>query len=255
MTSIKEKSTCQASTTTRPSTFERLGVSKKKILQAPRALIFNRLGDVGPHGNIDSSIDTKKKETVSHTLVWHRFKHTNVKNCRSKEFPCEAKGEGKIHSNIPSRMKRKTFVTLNTSQGSLKVKIHNVILTNPEKEDSKQGEGESSCHHITIIEESEIETHEEVTKDVPQSLEDGGQSTVDELKEVNLGTIEEPHRTFISASLSNEEKDKYMSLLIDYRDIFSWSYKEMPRFDPKLVVHHLAIKPGYQPIKQAQRYF
>ncbi|TYK22678.1 uncharacterized protein E5676_scaffold195G001240 [Cucumis melo var. makuwa] len=55
----------------------------------------------------------------------------------------------------------------------------------------------------------------------PQSLEDGGQSTVDELKEVNLGTIEEPRPTFISASLSSEEEGKYMSL---------------PGLDPKIEV-------------------
>ncbi|KAA0054151.1 uncharacterized protein E6C27_scaffold131G00750 [Cucumis melo var. makuwa] len=92
------------------------------------------------------------------------------------------------------------------SQGSLKVKRHDVILTNPEKEDSEQEEGEISCHHITILEELEIETPEEDVEDVPQSLEDGGQSTVDELKEVNLGTIEEPRPTFISASLYSEEE-------------------------------------------------
>ncbi|TYK14244.1 retrotransposon gag protein [Cucumis melo var. makuwa] len=53
--------------------------------------------------------------------------------------------------------------------GSLTVKRHDVILTNPEKEDSEQGEGETSCHHITILEELEIETPEEDVKDVPQS--------------------------------------------------------------------------------------
>ena len=92
-------------------------------------------------------------------------------------------------------------------------------------------------------------------EDAPQSLKDGGQSTVDELKEVNLGTIEEPHPTFISASLSSEEEGKYMSLLTEYKDIFAWSYKEMPGLDPKVAVHHLVIKPGYRPIKQAQRRF
>ncbi|TYK03499.1 uncharacterized protein E5676_scaffold121G001200 [Cucumis melo var. makuwa] len=80
-------------------------------------------------------------------------------------------------------MKRKTFVTLSTSQGSLKVKRHDVILTNSEKEDLKQGQGDTSCHHITIREELEIETLEEDAEDAPQCLEDGGQSTVDELKE------------------------------------------------------------------------
>ena len=53
-----------------------------------------------------------------------------------KEFLCAAKGYGEIHSNVPFQMKRKTCVTLNTSQGSLKVKMHDVILTNLEKEGS-----------------------------------------------------------------------------------------------------------------------
>ncbi|KAA0035686.1 uncharacterized protein E6C27_scaffold285G003870 [Cucumis melo var. makuwa] len=93
--------------------------------------------------------------------------------------------------------------------------------------------------------ESEIETLEEDAEDVLQSLEDGGQSTVDELKEVNLGIIEEPRPSFISISLSNEEEDKYTSLLIEYRDIFAWSYKKVSRLDPKVTVHHLTIKPGF----------
>ncbi|KAA0025934.1 uncharacterized protein E6C27_scaffold34G002380 [Cucumis melo var. makuwa] len=130
------------------------------------------------------------------------------------------------------------------SQGSLKVKRHDVILTNPEKEDSEQGEGETSCHHITILEKLKIETSEEDAEDALQSLEDGGQSTVDELKEVNLGTIEEPRPTFISASLSSVDEGKYMSLLKEYKYIFAWSYKEMLGLDLKVAVHHLTIKAG-----------
>ncbi|KAA0059903.1 uncharacterized protein E5676_scaffold184G001190 [Cucumis melo var. makuwa] len=251
----EEKGICQASMTTKPSAFERLSITKKKNAQTPRAPIINHLREGGLHVQTDSSIDTKKEESTSRVSVWRRIKHINVESRHGKKFPCEVKGEREIHSNVLSRMKRKTFVTLNTSQGSLKVKRHDVILTNPEKEDSEQGEGEISCDHITILEELEIGTPEEDGEDAPQSLEDGDQSTIDELKEVNLGTIEEPHPTFISASLSSEEEDKYMSLLTEYKDIFAWSYKEMPGLDPKVAVHHLAIKPGYRPIKQAQRRF
>ncbi|KAA0055957.1 uncharacterized protein E6C27_scaffold319G00830 [Cucumis melo var. makuwa] len=225
----EEKGICQTSMTTKPSAFERLSITKKKNAQTPRAPIINRLGDGGLHVQTDSSIDTKKKESTSRVSVWRRIKHIKVESCHGKEFPCELR--------------------------SLKVKRHDVILTNPKKEDSEQGEGEISCHHITILEELEIETLEEDAEEAPQSLEDGGQSTIDELKEVNLGTIEEPRSTFISASLSSEEEGKYMSLLTEYKDIFAWSYKEMPRLDPKVAVHLLAIKPGYRPIKQAQRRF
>ncbi|TYK19174.1 gypsy-like retrotransposase [Cucumis melo var. makuwa] len=113
--------------------------------------------------------------------------------------------------------------SMEEKEGSLKVKRHDVILTNPGKEGSKQEEGETSCHHITIIEELKIETPKEDMEDTPQSLEDGGQSIVDELKEVNIGTIEEPHPTFISASLSSEDGgvtlEKFLGFIVRHRGI------------------------------------
>ncbi|KAA0053540.1 uncharacterized protein E6C27_scaffold190G001020 [Cucumis melo var. makuwa] len=90
--------------------------------------------------------------------------------------------------------------------------MHDVIIINHEKEVSEQGE------------------------------EDGGQSNIDKLKEVNFGTIEEPHPTFISASLSIKGEGMYMILLIEYKDIFALSYKEMPGLDPKVAVYHLVIQ-------------
>ncbi|KAA0050649.1 gypsy-like retrotransposase [Cucumis melo var. makuwa] len=81
---------------------ERLGVAKKKIVQTPRAPIFNRLRDGVSHVKTGSSVDTKKKESTSCMSVWHQIKHTNVENCH----------------------------------GSLNVKRHDVILTNLDKEGS-----------------------------------------------------------------------------------------------------------------------
>ncbi|KAA0031993.1 uncharacterized protein E5676_scaffold96G00810 [Cucumis melo var. makuwa] len=92
------------------------------------------------------------------------------------------------------------------------------------------------------LKESEIETPKKDIEDVPLSLEEGGQSTIDELKEVNLDIIKEPRPTFVGAALTNEEKDKYMSLLIEYRDIFAKSYKEMLRLDPKKVFDDMLHK-------------
>ncbi|TYK30008.1 uncharacterized protein E5676_scaffold587G00090 [Cucumis melo var. makuwa] len=130
----------------------------------------------------------------------------------------DTKKESTYYASVWCRVKH---IDVENYHGSSKVKRQDVTLTNPEKECLEQGE------------------------------EDGGQSTVDELKEVNLGTIEKPRR----ASLSSEEKGKYISLLTEYRDIFSWSYKEIPGLDPKVAIHHLAIKPGYRSIKQVQRSF
>ncbi|TYK28725.1 uncharacterized protein E5676_scaffold403G00450 [Cucumis melo var. makuwa] len=153
------------------------------------------------------------------------------------------------------RYKSSESVNITRKRKKKAVDNNHITIVEVDNMEEKRGEGETSCHHITIVEESEIETPEEGVKDVPQSLEDGDQSTIDELKEMNLGTIEEPQETFINASLSSKEEDKYASLLTEYRDIFAWSYKEMPEIDPKVAVHHLVIKQGYRSIKQGQRHF
>ena len=102
-----------------------------------------------------------------------------------------------------------------------------------------------------IDEASNYETFEEDAEVAPLSLEDGGQSTIDELKEVNLGTIKDPRPTFISAQLSDGNENKYVSLVKSYKDVFTWSYKKIPGLDPKLVIHHLTIKLEHRPVQQA----
>ena len=46
-----------------------------------------------------------------------------------------------------------------------------------------------------------------------------------------------------------------MTLLKEYRDVFAWTYEEMPGLDPSLVVHRLSITPGVKPVKQGPRIF
>ena len=59
----------------------------------------------------------------------------------------------------------------------------------------------------------------------------------------------------MSSLLTLEEESKYFELLMEYKDVFAWTYKEMPGLDPTVAVHLLAIKQGVRPIKQAQRRF
>ena len=111
-----------------------------------------------------------------------------------------------------------------------------------------------SSNHIFAEEEEEVPQLEDA-QEAPASFEEGNQGTIDELKQVNLGTEQEPRPTFISAYLTSEEEKSYLDLLQKYRDVFAWSYKKMPRLDPKVAVHHLAVKKNVRPIKQAQRRF
>ncbi|XP_060194995.1 uncharacterized protein LOC132624194 [Lycium barbarum] len=110
-----------------------------------------------------------------------------------------------------------------------------------------------ACHHISFNDGDPQE--DEDAEDAPPEFEEGVKTTIDALKEVNLGTGEDPRPTYVSASLNVDEENKYVELLMEFKDVFAWSYKEMPGLDPKVAVHRLAVKGGTRPVKQAQRCF
>ena len=142
-------------------------------------------------------------------------------------------------------MKRNFTLDIST-EGSLKSLVHN-----------EQIEEVLSSFHIIVEEDtlSDAETTNKEVDEAPPALEDGVQATVDELKEINLGTIEEPRPTFISALLTPEEEEGYLKLLVEYKDVFAWTYKEMPGLNPSIALHHLEVKKGVRQVKQAQRHF
>nr|XP_009798143.1 PREDICTED: uncharacterized protein LOC104244429 [Nicotiana sylvestris] len=111
----------------------------------------------------------------------------------------------------------------------------------------------TSCGHISFN-DGDPQKDEDV-EDAPVELEEGIKMTIDALKEVNLGTAEDFRPTYVSALLTTDEENTYVEILKEYRDVFAWSYKEMPGLDPKLAVHHLAVKKGARSVKQAQRRF
>ncbi|XP_070011076.1 uncharacterized protein [Nicotiana sylvestris] len=96
---------------------------------------------------------------------------------------------------------------------------------------TKRAEDVSSCYHISFNDGDPQE--DEDAKDAPPELEEGVKTTVDALKEVNLGTDEEPRPTYLSVFLQADEESTYIELLKEFRDVFAWSYKEMPLLDPK----------------------
>ncbi|KAG9458311.1 hypothetical protein H6P81_002819 [Aristolochia fimbriata] len=109
-------------------------------------------------------------------------------------------------------------------------------------------------NHISITGDDQ-EEEDFVLKEAPAEFEEGGQATIDELKKIDLGMAEDPRPTFLSASLTAEEEAEYIALLCEYRDIFAWSYTEMPSLDPRVAVHKLAVHSSVRPVKQSQRRF
>ena len=114
-------------------------------------------------------------------------------------------------------MKCKTIWEVNIGE-ALTAKRRTMVTINQELED----EAVTSVNHITIIEDTKEEPPiKDDTEDAPPSFEEGVQTIVDELKEVNIGTTEDPRPIFINASLSLEEEDVYVELLKEYMDGFA----------------------------------
>ncbi|CAM8996545.1 unnamed protein product [Rhodiola kirilowii] len=118
------------------------------------------------------------------------------------------------------------------------------------------GLGKRKVEEVNLTAEEVPNEVEEVEADqAPEVLEDGGQSTVDDLKEVNLRTTENPRPIYVSTLLTEEEEEQYLKLLAEYKDVFAWNYTEMSGLNPKVALHRLAIKRGVGPKKQSQRRF
>lgn len=69
-------------------------------------------------------------------------------------------------------------------------------------------------------------------KNAPKELEEGGQSTIDELTEIHLGSEDNPRPTYVSMSLNEEEKSQLKNLLLSFVYCFAWNSREMPGLDP-----------------------
>ena len=219
----------------RSSVFNCLGTS------APRKSAFNRL-----------SISLLTKEGTSRTC---RSAFDTPRPKEGKSGLQKRKGT-EVHNLIPSCMKCKLIVEVSTGN-SLKVKRRTIVHTQELEKQVDDGEEDHetlvlpSCH-MTAETDFESDASDDEPNEASRAIEDEGQATIDELKELNLGTDKEPRPIYVSSLLTLEEESKYFELLMKYKDMFTWTYKEMPGLDPTVVVHWLAIKQGVCPIKQTQ---
>ncbi|KAM2613714.1 hypothetical protein TB2_028421 [Malus domestica] len=201
----------------------RTSVFKRLNMPASQNSVFERLSKPKKQSNTTSS---RPRQSALERLEDNK-KFSRNRETTSNEEKLDMIAEKRdIRSSIPSRMKRQAILEVDTN--------------GPLKDDTE--EEFQDVFHITIQESKEDEIPEEDVTAVPPQLEDGGQSTVDDLKELNLGTKEEQKPIFVSALLSADEVDEYYQLLSEYKDVFAWTYKEMPGLDPVIAVHHLAVE-------------
>jgi hypothetical protein len=142
--------------------------------------------------------------------------------------------------------------------------IDEMIMSVMSMEDTLWDDG----HHrsILFLEQHTLESYQWIlTPSIVVVITSVPDSTHDVLYEGNLsnisptipldisikpGVIENFH---IGSSYSTEEVVTYKSLFQESRNIFMWSYEEMPDIDPDMVVHEIKTYPGTKPIRQIIR--
>ncbi|KAE8662571.1 No pollen germination related 2 [Hibiscus syriacus] len=75
----------------------------------------------------------------------------------------------------------------------------------------------------------------------------------EEVETVNLGTDEKIKEVKIGTTLTVQIKQELINLLQEFKDIFAWSYQDMPGLSTDIVIHKLPINPEYKPIQQKLR--
>ena len=93
---------------------------------------------------------------------------------------------------------------------------------------------------------------------VPNDWYHGPTKTIDvqplEWKEINLApSDEEPRMIKLGSHLTDEEVEQYRHLLLEFIDVFAWSYTDLKGMPPEIMQHTIPLFPDTKPIKQLQR--
>ena len=76
---------------------------------------------------------------------------------------------------------------------------------------------------------------------------------IDEITTVNIGTEKDPRLVQIGSTLSSEERERLVAFLKDFKDVFAWSYEDMPGIAPEIVQHRIPLDPEARPDKHKLR--
>ena len=57
----------------------------------------------------------------------------------------------------------------------------------------------------------------------------------------------------VGNTLTTSKKDALVALLIEFKEVFAWSYEDMPRIDTNIVQHYIPTDPTMKPVKQKLR--
>ncbi|XP_070002528.1 uncharacterized protein [Nicotiana sylvestris] len=100
----------------------------------------------------------------------------------------------------------------------------------------------------------EEEAFREINRELEQ-FENKPKPNLNNTKLVNFGSLEEVQETMINIHTDERTRDALVQLLFEFKDVFAWSYDDMPGMSVDLVVHKLPTYPDYPHVQQKQRKF
>ena len=74
-----------------------------------------------------------------------------------------------------------------------------------------------------------------------------------DIEEYNLGTRDNPKWIKLSKSLPPDRKLKYVELMREFQDVFTWSYEDLKSYDTSIIQHTIRLKENRKPFKQKLR--
>ena len=70
------------------------------------------------------------------------------------------------------------------------------------------------------------------------------------LETINLGNDENPCLFKIGLTLNERERKDLQEHLMEFQEVFAWSYGDIPRIDPEIAQHHIDTHDHMVPVKQ-----
>ena len=64
---------------------------------------------------------------------------------------------------------------------------------------------------------------------------------------INLGTEAKPKYVNIGKCCSPAERNKFIGIFNQYKDVFSWTYEDLKTYDTSIIQHVIPIKSGVKP--------
>ena len=106
------------------------------------------------------------------------------------------------------------------------------------------------------IENDEDERELEIPEELLRLMENEERQIVphqEELVVLNLGTDGDRQEVKIGTVCSDKTREELTALLREFKDVFAWTYQDMPGLNTDIAEHKLPIKPECKPIQQKLR--